>query len=98
MDLLKSLNLVLDTVTSDTSAAKKRPPEAKEVPSRRFLHCVTCKTAFDSAWDLMVHVQTAHMINIYLLADSSKLNSVSESNCKPCIFNSMQNTFTHSTT
>lgn len=31
------------------------------------LLCVQCKDSFISAWDLMVHVQAAHMINIYEL-------------------------------
>ncbi|KAK6628900.1 hypothetical protein RUM43_002717 [Polyplax serrata] len=31
------------------------------------LLCVQCKDAFISAWDLMVHVQAAHMVNIYEL-------------------------------
>lgn len=32
------------------------------------LVCVQCKESFDSAWDLMVHAQTAHMMNVYQLA------------------------------
>lgn len=31
------------------------------------LLCVSCKASFSSAWDLMVHVQAAHMLNIYEL-------------------------------
>lgn len=31
------------------------------------LLCVLCKDSFQSAWDLMVHVQAAHMMNIYEL-------------------------------
>lgn len=31
------------------------------------LLCVQCKDSFQSAWDLMVHAQAAHMINIYEL-------------------------------
>ncbi|XP_050302117.1 heterogeneous nuclear ribonucleoprotein C-like 2 [Anthonomus grandis grandis] len=31
------------------------------------LLCVQCKDAFQNAWDLMVHVQAAHMVNIYEL-------------------------------
>ena len=41
--------------------------------NQKWLHCITCKSPFASAWDLMVHVQTAHMLNIYLLADTNKL-------------------------
>lgn len=29
------------------------------------LLCVQCKEGFHNAWDLMVHVQDAHMVNIY---------------------------------
>jgi len=32
------------------------------------LMCVQCKESFDSAWDLMVHAQAAHMMNVYQLA------------------------------
>ncbi|KAG8226505.1 hypothetical protein J437_LFUL007387 [Ladona fulva] len=31
------------------------------------LLCVLCKDSFTNAWDLMVHVQAAHMLNIYEL-------------------------------
>lgn len=31
------------------------------------LLCVLCKLSFSSAWELMVHAQAAHMINIYEL-------------------------------
>ncbi|XP_071446835.1 zinc finger protein 296-like [Hetaerina americana] len=31
------------------------------------LLCMLCKDSFSSAWDLMVHVQAAHMLNIYEL-------------------------------
>lgn len=31
------------------------------------LLCVQCKDAFPNAWDLMVHAQAAHMLNIYEL-------------------------------
>ncbi|XP_075229071.1 RNA-binding protein Raly isoform X2 [Lycorma delicatula] len=36
------------------------------------LMCVQCKDSFPSAWDLMVHVQAAHMLNIYELGVSGK--------------------------
>jgi hypothetical protein len=32
------------------------------------LLCSQCKDSFHSAWDLMVHVQAAHMLNIYQLS------------------------------
>ncbi|KAF4522618.1 hypothetical protein B566_EDAN003600 [Ephemera danica] len=35
--------------------------------SEAALLCVQCKDSFSSAWDLMVHVQAAHMLNIYEL-------------------------------
>ncbi|KAL1130787.1 hypothetical protein AAG570_012028 [Ranatra chinensis] len=31
------------------------------------LLCVQCKEGFSNAWDLMVHVQASHMLNIYQL-------------------------------
>ncbi|KAG5891009.1 hypothetical protein JTB14_022588 [Gonioctena quinquepunctata] len=31
------------------------------------LLCVQCKDSFQNAWDLMVHAQAAHMMNIYEL-------------------------------
>ncbi|XP_063698200.1 TNF receptor-associated factor family protein DDB_G0272098 [Culicoides brevitarsis] len=36
------------------------------------LMCVVCKDSFVNPWDLMVHAQAAHMINIYELGDASK--------------------------
>ncbi|XP_055687589.1 uncharacterized protein LOC129792514 [Lutzomyia longipalpis] len=36
------------------------------LPAARLL-CVVCKDPFSNPWDLMVHAQTAHMINIYEL-------------------------------
>jgi len=30
---------------------------------------VACKDAFSNPWDLMVHVQAAHMVNIYEIGD-----------------------------
>ncbi|KAL9699916.1 hypothetical protein quinque_003357 [Culex quinquefasciatus] len=43
---------------------KSTPPSAK-------LLCVACKDSFSNPWDLMVHAQAAHMVNIYELGDSS---------------------------
>lgn len=31
------------------------------------LLCHECKDSFESAWDLIVHVQAAHMLNVYEL-------------------------------
>lgn len=47
------------------------------------LVCVACKDAFSNPWDLMVHVQAAHMVNIYEIGDfdgDSVLNKVSNGN------------------
>lgn len=42
-----------------------KPKSPGEEPAA--LLCVLCKDSFTSAWDLMVHVQAAHMLNIYEL-------------------------------
>lgn len=36
------------------------------------LMCVVCKDSFVSPWDLMVHAQAAHMINIYEIGEAEK--------------------------
>lgn len=60
---------------------KTNPPSAK-------LLCVACKDSFSNPWDLMVHAQAAHMVNIYELGDSSdedKASSMSsDSLADPC--------------
>ncbi|CAL4063770.1 unnamed protein product, partial [Meganyctiphanes norvegica] len=43
------------------------------------LMCALCKEGFASAWDLMVHAQAAHMVNIYQLA--SKEQSQESAGC-----------------
>ncbi|KAL0280147.1 UNVERIFIED_CONTAM: hypothetical protein PYX00_001526 [Menopon gallinae] len=43
------------------------------------LLCVQCKDSFQSAWDLMVHVQAAHMINIYELGVPKCVNGTQHS-------------------
>ncbi|SPP77190.1 blast:Heterogeneous nuclear ribonucleoprotein C [Drosophila guanche] len=40
---------------------------AKTPPSSAKLLCAVCKDAFGNPWDLMVHAQAAHMVNIYEL-------------------------------
>ena len=55
------------TTCGDASSTKAPKPRQK------YLHCVSCNSPFSNAWDLMVHVQAAHMMNIYQLADSNKL-------------------------
>lgn len=42
------------------------------------LLCSQCKDSFDSAWDLMVHVQAAHMLNIYQLGTETNNKDQSE--------------------
>ncbi|XP_050537413.1 uncharacterized protein LOC126903319 isoform X2 [Daktulosphaira vitifoliae] len=37
------------------------------------LVCVQCKESFDSAWDLMVHAQTTHMMNVYQLTTRDRI-------------------------
>ena len=59
------------STTSTSTSAGNKPPRPK------WLHCINCKSPFANAWDLMVHVQTAHMMNIYQLADTTKLQNVS---------------------
>ncbi|VVC41089.1 Zinc finger C2H2-type,RNA recognition motif domain [Cinara cedri] len=39
------------------------------------LMCVQCKESFDSAWDLMVHAQAAHMINVYQLTTRDQVTA-----------------------
>lgn len=41
------------------------------------LLCCLCKDSFPSAWELMVHAQAAHMVNIYELGTKSEGNSAS---------------------
>jgi hypothetical protein len=38
------------------------------------LRCVLCRSGFESAWDLMVHVQDCHNVNVYTLARSNNNN------------------------
>ena len=40
-------------------------------PSSKLL-CVMCKVSFSNPWDLMVHAQAAHMVNIYEIGDSDE--------------------------
>lgn len=47
------------------NGVKAKPP-GEDLASAMLL-CVLCKDSFQSAWDLMVHVQAAHMMNIYEL-------------------------------
>ena len=38
-------------------------------PTTKLL-CVVCKDSFSNPWDLMVHAQAAHMVNIYEIGES----------------------------
>lgn len=46
-------------------------PHSESTPPSAKLLCVACKDSFSNPWDLMVHAQAAHMVNIYELGDSS---------------------------
>ncbi|PNF26576.1 hypothetical protein B7P43_G13050, partial [Cryptotermes secundus] len=48
------------------NGVKTKSP-GEDFSSSAMLLCVLCKDSFQSAWDLMVHVQAAHMMNIYEL-------------------------------
>lgn len=43
------------------------PGDGEEHQTAAALLCVQCKDSFHNAWDLMVHAQAAHMLNIYEL-------------------------------
>ncbi|CAG0880163.1 unnamed protein product [Cyprideis torosa] len=45
-------------------------------PAAASLVCVFCKEGFHNAWDLMVHVQSAHMVNFYELGAPLQENGV----------------------
>ncbi|XP_075163588.1 uncharacterized protein LOC142236207 [Haematobia irritans] len=44
------------------------------------LLCAVCKDAFTNPWDLMVHAQAAHMVNIYELGSEPNNNSSNANN------------------
>ncbi|KAH8257213.1 hypothetical protein KR038_005874 [Drosophila bunnanda] len=54
------------------ASAKTTPPTSAK------LLCAVCKDAFANPWDLMVHAQAAHMVNIYELGDEA---SNANNNC-----------------
>lgn len=47
-------------------------------PSSKLL-CVVCKDSFSNPWDLMVHAQAAHMVNIYEIGESDEEDDSSTS-------------------
>ena len=71
IETFASNNLHSNIKCSMTSAENSTSKAPK--PRQKYLHCVSCNSPFSNAWDLMVHVQAAHMMNIYQLADSNKL-------------------------
>lgn len=64
------------TTTSSSLSSNSASTNSNKPPKPKWLHCVNCKSPFGNAWDLMVHVQTAHMLNIYQLADTTKLQNL----------------------
>ena len=86
---LYSSNKSIAVNNTDVSAQKQPKPRQK------YLHCVSCNSPFSNAWDLMVHVQAAHMMNIYQLADSNKLQQqVKYQSPSKYIFNEGNRNFT----
>ncbi|XP_056631637.1 heterogeneous nuclear ribonucleoprotein C [Diorhabda carinulata] len=61
--------------TCKCDSNKSKSPEDPHASAS--LLCVQCKDAFQNAWDLMVHAQAAHMLNIY------ELGIPSMENCSP---------------
>lgn len=66
-------NIIFTESSSDT-----------EESSSASLLCVQCKDNFHSAWDLMVHAQAAHMLNIYELGLPQSASSIDKSLDSPC--------------
>ncbi|XP_076263430.1 heterogeneous nuclear ribonucleoprotein C-like 3 isoform X2 [Rhynchophorus ferrugineus] len=52
----------------------RKSKSSLDEPTTASLLCVQCKDAFQNAWDLMVHAQAAHMVNIYELGIPSMGN------------------------
>lgn len=48
-------------------------------PSSKLL-CVVCKDSFSNPWDLMVHAQAGHMLNIYEIGESDEEDDSSTNN------------------
>lgn len=58
------------------------PESPTDDNSSAYLLCVQCKDSFQNAWDLMVHAQAAHMLNIYELG-VPRLNNCSSPSSSP---------------
>lgn len=71
MSLSSSTSTHLIRTNPDCLNTENQYPSAK-------LICVVCKDSFTSPWDLMVHAQAAHMINIYEIGDSDDEKTDSE--------------------
>lgn len=63
--IIKYVGVVAESPIDDNSSAS--------------LLCVQCKDAFQNAWDLMVHAQAAHTLNIYELGVPRLANCTSPS-------------------
>lgn len=48
-------------------------------PSSKLL-CVVCKASFSNPWDLIIHAQAAHMVNIYEIGESDEEEDSSSTN------------------
>lgn len=64
IDLCGNLIVFAEVPSSSSSSPLTATASAR-------LLCVVCKSVFQSPWDLMVHVQASHMINIYELGTSN---------------------------
>lgn len=65
-----------------------KPNTVTDIEEGVTLMCVQCKERFTTAWDLMVHVQAAHMLNVYEL--SSKVTEDRLSSPQPNANNGQQ--------
>jgi hypothetical protein len=86
----EQLPTIINSKTSRDSATTLQPLNVRSslsfaenlYPSSKLL-CVVCKDSFSNPWDLMVHAQAAHMVNIYEIGESDEeddSNTSSKSN------------------
>lgn len=61
-------------------------PSGSSAEESAALMCALCKENFSSSWDLMVHAQAAHMVNIYQLSTKDVPSSVSNEITYPCSY------------
>lgn len=59
------------------------PGDGEEATAAALL-CVQCKDSFHNAWDLMVHAQAAHMLNIYELGVPGQIQQDKQTQDSPC--------------